>query len=192
MLLEVGPKFEILRGNSILADLGQESERDERTEEAQTTGHEKGVLATANTIRTAGRIGLDDGEDVGAYEGADLPEGGRDGVILAPDRGGGGLGRDQADIIAGPRFAEGEEDAVDDHEAGDVRGGVEQAVAACHDEADDALQKDEDDERVFRTDHVADEGPADGSREVEDVYYGVPAEGFPDGRGVAQDDGDPG
>ena len=176
MLLEVGPELEILGGDRILADLGQKEERQERAEEAKTAAHEKRVLASAGTVGATGGVVLDYWKNVRAYKSADLTERGSNGVILASDGGGTGFGSDKADVVARTGFAEGEEDAVDDDEAGDGGGFVEEAVAPRHEEADEALQEDEDDEGVFGADPVADEGAADGAGEVEDVDDGVPAE----------------
>ncbi len=52
------------------------------------------------------------------------------------------------------------------------------------------MNGDTDGERVARTDDVAEEGSADGAGEVEEVDDGVPAEGFPDRGGFAEDDGE--
>jgi len=73
-----------------------------------------------------------------------------------------------------------------------VRGGVEKGVAASHDEADYALAEDANGKCETRADEIAKEGAADCAGQVEDVDNGVPAEGFPDGGGVAKDDGEPG
>ena len=139
MLLKVGPKFQILGGDSILTDLGQESESDERTEKAESTGHKERILTTSCAIGATWCVRLNDGEDVGADESANFAEGGGNCVVLASDCGRGCFGRNQADIIAWSGFSEREKDAIDNDEAGYMLGGVEKPVAACHNEADDAL-----------------------------------------------------
>lgn len=69
-------------------------------------------MASARAVGAAGRVLLDDGEQVGADERADLAARGGDSVVLAADGGGAGLGGDEADVVAGAGFAEREEDAV--------------------------------------------------------------------------------
>ena len=71
-------------------------------------------------------------------------------------------------------------------------GGGEFRVSAGHGEADDGLGGYSACECVAGTDPVADEGAEDGAGDVEEVDDGVPAEGFPERSGVAQDDGEPG
>ena len=70
--------------------------------------------------------------------------------------------------------------------------GVKGAVDACHDEANDALEKDTKREGVAGADPVAEEGTADGAGEIKDVDEGVPAECLPEGGAFAEDDCEPG
>ena len=70
--------------------------------------------------------------------------------------------------------------------------GVETAVDACHDEADDTLEEDTDREGVAGADPVAEEGTADGTGEIEDIDEGVPAKGFPERGAFAEDNREPG
>ncbi|KAL9608248.1 MAG: hypothetical protein Q9167_006900 [Letrouitia subvulpina] len=89
----------------------QQEPRQRRAEEAQAAADEERVLPAARAALASGSVLLDDGEDVGADEGADLTARGGDGVILAADSGGARFGGDEADVVARPGFAEGEEDA---------------------------------------------------------------------------------
>lgn len=65
-------------------------------------------------------------------------------------------------------------------------------VEAGHDEADYALCEYTPGKGVSRTNPVADEGAEDSAGDVEQVDYGVPAEGFPERGGVAENDVYPG
>ncbi len=105
MLLEIGSKFDILGSDRILANLGQKEESDECTEYAQSAGYEERILTASDAVSASWRVSLDDGENVGANEGANLPRGGGNGVVLTADRCGTGLRSNKADIVAGPSFS---------------------------------------------------------------------------------------
>lgn len=192
MLLQIRPELQILAGDGILPDMRQEKQGQKRAQEAQAAADEKGILTASDAVGAAGRVGLDDGEDVGPDEGTDFAGRGGDGVVLPADGGGAGLGGDEADVVAGSGFAEGEEDAVDDDETADVGGGVQQGVAAGHDEAHDTLQSNEDAQGVSGANPVADEGAADGTGEIEQIYYGIPSKTLPERGAFTQDDLQPG
>jgi hypothetical protein len=81
---------------------------------------------------------LDDGwEGPSAHERSNLPNSGGDAVVLPTHGGRSGLGRQETEVVSWPDFSEGEEDAVDDGEGGDVFGQF--GVEAAHDESDDGL-----------------------------------------------------
>ncbi|KAL9034256.1 MAG: hypothetical protein Q9214_007128, partial [Letrouitia sp. 1 TL-2023] len=108
--LQVLPKPHVLAPDRVLPDLRQQEPRQRRAEEAQAAADEKGILPAARAALASRGVLLDDGEDVGADEGADLAAGGGDSIVLAADGGGAGFGGDEADVVAGPDFAKGEED----------------------------------------------------------------------------------
>lgn len=114
----------------------QQEKRQAGAENTQRRRHEEGILARASGVRS---IVLNDGEDISSDEGANLAGSGRDGVVLATNRGGAGLGRHEPDVVAGAQFAERQEDSVDDDESGNVVGGCEFRVCARHREADNTL-----------------------------------------------------
>lgn len=89
-----------------LVDLRKQEVGQERTEDAQGTGHEKLILASTNLV---GSILLHDGKDVGANESANLANCRSIRVILTTDGGCAGLGRTQTDIVAWAEFTEGKE-----------------------------------------------------------------------------------
>ena len=192
MALQILPKLQILTGDGILPDVWQTKERDDSTQDAQARGHEERILTTARAVGPTWRIVLNDREDIGADEGANLARRGSNGVVLASDGRGRGLGSDETDIVARSGLTQREKDAVDNDEAGDVRFGVEESVASCHDETHAPLEEDENGKGVLWTDPIADEGTGDGAREIENVDEGCPAEGLPDRSIFAQDDRDPG
>lgn len=92
-----------------LVDLREQEERQESTEDAQRAGDEERILALTNFI---GGILLDNGQNVGAHEGANLANGGSIRVVLATDGGSATLGGTQAQIITGAKLAQCKEDAI--------------------------------------------------------------------------------
>lgn len=87
----------------------QQKQRQPCRQDTQRACDEERVLTRAHGIR---RILLYNREHIGADEGADFAQRGRDAVVLATHGRGAGFRRDEADVIARPKFAEGEEDAV--------------------------------------------------------------------------------
>ena len=122
--LQIRAELQVLLRNSILPDMRQEEKRQRGAKDTQSGRDEERILARANAFRSTGRVGLDDGEDVGADKGADLAHGGGDTVVLASNGGCGCFGCDEADVIARADFTKGKKDSIYDDEAADVRGGV--------------------------------------------------------------------
>jgi hypothetical protein len=100
ILLQIGPKLDILRRNRILPNMRQEEERQQRAEETQRRAHEERILTAPGAIRSAGRMVLDNWENVGTDESADLAKSGGYGKILASNGSGARLRRNEPDIIA--------------------------------------------------------------------------------------------
>lgn len=174
MALKVRPKLDILLRDRILTNMGQQEERQEGRENTQTRRNPEGILRRLHLVGTPSR--RDVFEHSRPDERADLANSRGDTVVLATDTGGAGLGGDETDVVAGAQLAQGEEDAVDDGEGGDVAGLGEGVVAAGHDEAYEGLEGDSDHQRVSRADSVRDGSAEHGAGDVEEVDDGVPAE----------------
>ena len=143
LLFKISPELQVLTCDRILPDMRQKEECQTGAEDAESAAHEEGILAASVAVRATWSVLLNDGENVGSDESANLPHGSGDGIVLATDGGGTGFGRDQTNVITGSCFAEGEEDAVDDDEATYCASFVEVRIAAGHDKAYDTLGQDE-------------------------------------------------
>ena len=110
-LLQVGAEVQVLVGDGVLADMGQQEPGQEGAEDAQARAHEERILAAADAGRAARGVVLDNGKHIGPHEGADFAHGGCDGVVLPADGGGAGLGRYEPDVVARTGFAEREKDS---------------------------------------------------------------------------------
>jgi hypothetical protein len=97
------------RSETHLVDLRKKEESQESTEDAQRAGDEERILALANLV---GGILLDNWQNVGAHEGADLANGGSIRVVLTTNGSGTTLGGTQTQVITGAKLAESEEDAI--------------------------------------------------------------------------------
>lgn len=172
----------------------QPEPNERRRKNAQSARDEERVLTRSDRVG----IVLQQREDVGTHKGTDLAHGGGDGVVLTTDRGGAGLGRDEADVVTGTELTERQEDTivavsmrpdrvvgkkggspVDDHEPRDVLRLPQPLVAAGHDETDDGLRGHTDNQTRARSDPIADERTAKRAGDVEQVDDDVPAECLP-------------
>jgi hypothetical protein len=115
MLLQILLEPEILKVNRILLNIRDEQHCNNPREDTQRARHEERILALLDDVIAC--CGDDVGEDIGSDEGADFADGSGDGVVLAADGGGASFGGDEADVVAGTEFAEGEEYAIDDDKA---------------------------------------------------------------------------
>lgn len=79
---EILPEADVLLVDGVLADVGQEEPGEGAGEDGEAGGDPERILALAGGV---GGVVLDDGEDPGADEGADLADGGGDAVVLAAD-----------------------------------------------------------------------------------------------------------
>ena len=75
-----------------------------RTENAERTGDDERILASADCV---GSMVLGDGKDVGTDKSTDLADGGGDTIVLASNRGSAALGCKKTDVVTGTEFAEG-------------------------------------------------------------------------------------
>jgi hypothetical protein len=139
--------------------------RKERAEHAQRAADPERRLVSLDGVAPTG-VPDDDGEDVSADESANLPGGGGDAVVLAPDSGGGGLGSHEPDIVAGSQLAARKEQPVQDHEGGDEFRRGECAVAAREDESDGGLAAETDHEGIARPHPVGDKASEKTARDV--------------------------
>lgn len=98
-----------------------------------------------------------------------------------PDTGRARFRCNKTDIIARSKFAQHEENSVNNDEATNVLGLGEPWVAACHDEANDSLQHNTDEESLLwpHTLQIRNEGSSKTAGEVEEVDEDVPRQAFP-------------
>lgn len=190
-----------------LVDLREQEERQESTEDAKCAGDEERILALANVV---GSILLDDWQNVGAHESANLANGGSIRVVLTTDSSSATLGGTQAKVITRAKLAQREEDAitsqkrqnrdflqvkrnipVDHHEATHVLRGRKPLVAPGHDEPNNTLKKHTDGKSVTRTNPVTHPSAESGTRQVKHVSQGSPAKVLPQRCIGASDDPDP-
>lgn len=107
LLLEEGLEFAILLLDEVLGDVGEADECEDSAQEAHACREVEGHLALLDNIATT--VGDQVREDVVANEAAELAKGGGNAVVLATNGGGAGLRGDEADVVSGADFAEGEE-----------------------------------------------------------------------------------
>lgn len=176
--LEVETELGVLLADGVLTDVWKQEQGQAGTEHAQSRGDEEWVLASLDRVGVGIAV-VQDSEDTGTDERANLAKGGSNTVVLATNGGGGRLGCDETNVVAGSQFTEGEEDAVHDDEAADVLDLGKGGVAASHDETDDCLGEHTVSECVTWSDPVADKATKNAARHVEEVDKGVPAEGNP-------------
>lgn len=98
-----------IRDDMHLVDLREQAEREESTEDAQRAGDKEWILTRANLI---GGIILDNGQDVGAHESANLTNGGSVRVVLTTDGSGAALGCTKAKVVARAKLTQRKEDAI--------------------------------------------------------------------------------
>src|SRR3954471_3542422 len=98
LTLEIDSEFPVFGGDGILSDMGEAEERQESTEHAQRTGNIERILSARRRAIATRR--LDVGEDISSDKGSDLPDSSGDGVILASNSGGAGLGGYETDVVA--------------------------------------------------------------------------------------------
>lgn len=178
--LEVVAEPAILDNDSILADVRDKEDGQERGQDAKRSRDPEGILGLLVGVVTAGRN--DVGENVGADKGAYLADCRHHAVVLAADARGASLGRDEADVVTRAEFAEGQKDAIDNREGGDVLGLRELAVQASHEVADHSLQGDSDGKRIAGPDPVGDWAAEHGAWDIKEVDDSVPAKGLVEGR----------
>ncbi len=170
LAFEVRTEALILLGNGVLADCRQQGQGNDGRQHTEAGSDPEGILGRLGVV-TAGLA--NEGKHPGADKGANLTDGGGDAIVATTDASGARLGGKEANIVARPDLAEGEEDAVDNGKGGDVLGDF--GVDAGHDEADGGLRQDAKGESVLGANPVGDEGAEDGAGEVKHVDDGVPA-----------------
>ena len=179
--LEVPPKADVLGGDGVLPHIWQAEKGNCRRQYTQAPRNEKGILIPLHRIITTSILNIR--KDISTYEGSYLSEGCSDTVISSSNTCGARFGCKKADVVARTELTEGEEDAVHNGEGGDVFGNLR--VDACHNETDDRLDKNTEDEGILWAQPVADKGAEDGTRDVEEVDDGVPAEDRCQGDAIA-------
>ena len=150
ILDQIRPKLSVFLIDSILPNMRQQEKRNESRQDTQCRTHKERILTSFDWIRILVAV-VEDSENLIANKSTDFADCSGDTVVLASDGGSTGFRGDQADVVARAEFTEGEEDAVDDYEAGDVGRVGEVAVDACHDETDDSLGEHTDAQSQFGT-----------------------------------------
>jgi hypothetical protein len=103
MLLQITPEPRILRLNRILRNGRQEQECDQSTEETQRRRQVERVLALLDHI--AASVVNEVWKDVGPDKSTDLSCRCGNAVVLSSDRGGGGFGGDETDVVTRSDFS---------------------------------------------------------------------------------------
>lgn len=91
-----------------LPNVWEENQGNGGSENAQRARDEEWILSRASLV---GRILLHDRKDISSDKGTDLAGSCSNSVILASDGSGGGLGRNQTDVITGAKLTQRQEDA---------------------------------------------------------------------------------
>lgn len=172
--LQIFSELDILRSNGILSNMREAENRQNSAENAQSAANIERILGTAHFIIATCCLNI--GEDVRAYKGTNLPYGGSYGVVLSSDTGGAGLRGNESDIVTRTKFAQGEEDAVDDGKSGNVGGPREGPVETSHDEAHHALDTDAGSKCIPWASEIREERAEHSTWDIEDVQDDVPAE----------------
>lgn len=173
MALKISSELGILLRDGVLSNMRQQEKRQEGRENTQTRRDPEGILRLLHFV---GTCGCQDGrEDSGADECADLANSRGDTVVLSANTSGAGLGGDETDVVARAQLTEGEENAVDYSERGDVAGFGEGIVASGHDEADHGLEGDSNHQSISRSNLIRERSAEHGAGDVEEVDDCVPA-----------------
>jgi hypothetical protein len=180
--LKVLAELDVLMSNGVLADVGNEEERNNSRQDSQRRGDPEGILGNLCGIIASGCFNM--GEDPGSDKSTNLANGSGNAVVATTNTSGAGLGGQETDVVARAKLSETQENTVDDGEAGNVLGDL--VVDASHDVADNSLQNDTNDQGVLGANVVTDKGTNHGSGNVEQVDDGVPSKNGGEGsfRGV--------
>ena len=180
VLGEVGLKLGILVVDGVLTDMWQEEESQECRENTECRRDEERILASLDRVRVLVPV-VQNTEDLGSDEGANLAGGGCDSVVLATNTGSARLGGDQTNIVTRTKLSKSKEDTVDDDKTANILNLGKRSVATSHYKADDSLRGDSKSQCVTWSESVRDERSDDSAWHVEQVDNGVPAKALPEG-----------
>ena len=136
--LQIFSEFDILGGDSVLTNVWQ-AQRQDTGDNAKSTGHIERVLSRETcVVATSLRNVL---EDICASEGTNFPNSCSNCIVFSSNTSGRCFGGKETNIVARSNFSQGQEDAVDNAEAGDVGWFCQSIVKACHQKPDTALDE---------------------------------------------------